>query len=690
MQGKPRISLAAQPWESFLLIFLAVLAIVPLLSVFDRGRQQVPAVIDQAPALTAPLVEGHWLRHRWLLIQNNFQVEANVAKVRGLLDRAKAAGFNGAVFSDVKFGRLDDGSLIEAYPRYLRQVLEHARALDLTVLPATADFGYSESILWHDPNLAEGLPVQGEPYLLRDGRLQLDDPAAPRLPNGDFEQLPATGDAFPGWDYQDAPGVASFVDRSVRHGGRASLRMEDLGRTHPPSGNGRVYKRLAVRPFSHHHLRVWVRTEGFEGGEVRALVLGQAPSRTLQWNSIPVRPSQDWTAFDVTFNSLTHDQVAVYLGVWGGRKGRIWWDDALLEPAGPVNLVRRPGAPLQARLADGTDLIEGQDLARVEDPRSGRDPWPGSFDLWHAPPEIVPLTGGRLREGDRLILDYYHTALIYGGQVSASLLEPASLEIVREQMRSLRREFAAAGAFSGWMLSHDEIRLHGWDQAPQAGLGRPGENLAQNLRELQGFAGALDPASRLYVWSDMFDPHHNAADSDEPYYLVKGNWAGSWEGLDPRTGVINWNSQPGRRRDSAAFFAERGHRQILAGYYDQNPARFADRAWLADLAGIPGIEGVLYAQWGSGYDNLESWARHVWGDAPWVEPTASAPTPPNPATATPTTPAATPTPSIPPPTMTVAASATPGTPPTTPVEPPATAGTAPAAPRLYLPRGLSP
>ena len=50
------------------------------------------------------------------------------------------------------------------------------------------------------------------------------------------------------------PGTATFVDRAERHGGRASLRMEDLGRTNAPSGNGRVYKRLAVQPFRHFHL----------------------------------------------------------------------------------------------------------------------------------------------------------------------------------------------------------------------------------------------------------------------------------------------------------------------------------------------------------------------------------------------------------------------------------------------------
>ena len=118
----------------------------------------------------------------------------------------------------------------------------------------------------------------------------------------------------------------------------------------------------------------------------------------------------------------------------------------------------------------------------------------------------------------------------------------------------------------------------------------------------------------------MFDPYHNAAARTEPYYLVNGDWSGSWEGLPSDVIVVNWNHQADRRRESASFFAERGHRQMLAGYYDSAEEDFADRQWLEELAGVPGIEGVMFTQWGTGYDRLEAWARHVWGGAPWTVP----------------------------------------------------------------------
>jgi hypothetical protein len=281
--------------------------------------------------------------------------------------------------------------------------------------------------------------------------------------------------------------------------------------------------------------------------------------------------------------------------------------------------------------ADGSRVNEeGRDLARIEDPRMGRVPYNGVYDLWHEPPEIRLLEGSRIADGEVVKASYYHMITIYGEQVTASLTEPQVFEIVRGQLASIKRELDKAGMFQGWMFNHDEIRVHGWDEAPA--YGSPGADLAVNFGRLAAQARAIAPEAALFTWSDMFDPYHNAADTAAPYYLVNGNWSGGWEGVGPEVSILNWNSQPDKRRDSAAFFAGRGHRQILAGYYDAPVGQFRDQAWLEDLTGIPGIEGVMYTPWTTGYDNLEAWARHVWGDAPWVTPVppgAPSATPPN-------------------------------------------------------------
>ncbi len=243
--------LAAGAWLLTAVTLLALLALPGKSPATSSNVNAHPAAPTDAPA---PVVAGHRLVHRWVYIPTNFQVDANVPKVNGLLDRAAAAGYNGALVADVKLGRLDDGSLIPAYYTNLRAVLDHARSLGLDLVPDTADFGYSSTILWHDPNLAEGLPVQGATFRAQAGRLvPYEDPPV-RIVNGDFEQLPASGHQFPGWAWQDKPGESTFVDQAVKHGGRASLRMMDLGTTNAPAGNGRIQQRLAVEPFRYYHV----------------------------------------------------------------------------------------------------------------------------------------------------------------------------------------------------------------------------------------------------------------------------------------------------------------------------------------------------------------------------------------------------------------------------------------------------
>jgi alkylhydroperoxidase family enzyme len=116
----------------------------------------------------------------------------------------------------------------------------------------------------------------------------------------------------------------------------------------------------------------------------------------------------------------------------------------------------------------------------------------------------------------------------------------------------------------------------------------------------------LNPGGRILVWSDMFDPHHNARDG---YYLVRGTLAGAWEGLEKDVIAACWHYE--KRAESLQWFAERGHRMLLAGYYDAAPAQV--RGWLEAARPYPGVLGVLYTTWQGRYEDLEEFARIVRG-----------------------------------------------------------------------------
>jgi hypothetical protein len=96
-------------------------------------------------------------RELWLYYSTNLQVDKNVDVLTPIWKRAAAAGYSKVLLTDSKFAKL--GDLGEAAPRYLANAKKArllAEELHLGLVPAVFSVGYSNSMLWHDPNLAEG------------------------------------------------------------------------------------------------------------------------------------------------------------------------------------------------------------------------------------------------------------------------------------------------------------------------------------------------------------------------------------------------------------------------------------------------------------------------------------------------------------------------------------------------------
>ncbi len=540
------------------------------------------------------------LAHRWIYVQTNLLVDENVERHLKLFERAAKAGYNGVMLADSKFMRWD--LLPGRYLENVRRVREACRRLHLDLIACVCPMGYSNDLLSRDPNLAEGLPVVNAPFQARDGRLVPADRSA-SLANGSFEEH--RNDMPRGWGFVDQPGVVSFIDTDVVYDGKCSLRMEDMGVGNAPHGNGRASQPVAVEPFRYYHVSAAVKTQDFEAaGNVRIAVI-TPDGAVLNHYEPRIERTQDWKRIHITFNSLEARKVNVYFGVWGGKRGKIWWDDCRVEPGGLVNVVRRAGAPIKATSEDGsTEFVEGKDFSTVEDPKLGRDPWPGEYSVWHDPPVVKIPPGSRIHDGQTVLLSYYHTAIIHSGQVMCCMAEPKVYEILRWHVGQVQKNLQP----DGFMLSHDEIRVQGWDASCQRSGKTCAQLLADNVARCAEIVRREAPGKPIYVWSDMFDPHHNASQSGY-YYLVRGQgpWFGSWEGLDREIVIVNWNSNPAKRAKSLAHFAERGHRQILAGYYDGPVAAIVP--WLEDARRTGGLIGAMYTTWKGSYNDIEAFAR---------------------------------------------------------------------------------
>jgi hypothetical protein len=540
------------------------------------------------------------LAHRWVYLSTNMLVDQNVQDCVKLMERAAKAGYTGIVLTDSKFMRWD--SLPKTYAANAAAVADACRRLKLDLVACVMPIGYSSGLLARDPNLAEGMPVRDAPFVVRQGKVEPDDPI--RLVNGGFEQ---SKDNRPtGWNPPDSPGAICFVDTDVFCEGKASFRMQDIGKHSPEHGLGRISQRLAVKPFRYYHLSGAVRTQDFDT-KCRVQLTAIGKGRNLVFHELPVKANQDWTRYDSTFNTMEYEEALIYVGVWGGKTGRIWFDDLRLEPGGLVNVIRRDGAALVVASEDGqTAYEEGRDFAGASDPLLlGKES--ESSAVWHRGPQMTVPAGSRLREGQRLQVSYFHPGFIHGGkQVMCCMSEPKVYEILAWQVEQVRDRLRPDGYF----MQHDEIRCQGWDDSCVKRNLTPGQILADNTRRCTEIIRKAAAGKPIYVWSDMYDPTHNAKPAGH-YYLVKGDgpWSGAWEGLDKDVTVVNWHLFERDRAEALKHFAGRGHKQILAGYYDAPPERM--RPWLEEAAAVTGVVGAMYTTWKRQYDDLEKFAEEL-------------------------------------------------------------------------------
>lgn len=525
---------------------------------------------------------------RWVWIFGwSLNRDEDVTEILPLLENAAQHGYNGAVLS----ANLD--ALCKQPPEYFRRLEQIKRACDrlkLELIPAVFSVGYGGGALWHDRHLAEGLPVRDALFEVRGNEAHHvpDPPVA--IVNGGFEEF--EGNRMRAFGFHDEPGVVSFPDTQVFHGGRASLRFENFRAQ--AAGNARVMQEVRVKPYRCYRMSVWVKTENLQpSANLRLLVL--AGDRDLSPRSFNVPATSDWRKLVLTFNSLQNERVLVYVGLWGGQSGKFWVDDWTLEEVGPINVLRRSGTPVTVKSEDGRVAYEeGRDYAELTDP---------NFTFWNVdrpPPTLKLLPGSRIRDGQKVRVSWYHPTVIYEWQVTVCMGEPALYEIYEHEAKMLWERLK----FRKVILNMDEVRLGGTCKACE------GKDMAKLLgecvtRQIQ-ILRKLNPRAQVYVWSDMFDPHHNAHAN---YYLVQGDFTGSWKHIPKNTMIAVWGGAP--RANSLKHFAENGFRMLIACYYDATNMDDV-RGWQSAAKQTKGITGYMYTTWERKYDLLGAFAETLW------------------------------------------------------------------------------
>jgi len=543
----------------------------------------------------ATAVRAVELPQKWVFAGADVTSDAGLARSIKDLQGYKALGVTHLLLHEARLGRIQLADA--AYADRARQYQDEARKAGIALVPAVYALN-GASWLRLDGNLAAGIPAKDIPFLVKDGSASADPAAALPIVNGDFEQ--ADGDRLVGWVGQDLAGKNTFVDTAVKHSGKSSLRI-----TAGNSGsiNVRLTQDFKVKPFQYYRLSVWVKTDHAQAGRnsyVNATSSGG--KRGNIWTSLGVKPTEDWTRHCITFNTMEGTDLHFTLGAGGMRSGTIWFDDLTIEPAGLLGVLRRDLCPLKVTSEDGTVTYEeGKDFRPVADPIVTLRPG-GLPTLDHQAPKIVLTDNSRIKDGQKLLVSYFHSIRIYDEKEIVSLEDPKTLELMDTQMKLASRIWPTGAYF----MEYDEIRIAGWEALPDGRHLKPGELLAWHLTKGIEIARKYVPDAKLYTWSDMFTPYHNARPFEKGgyYYAVNGTWDGAWATLPKDVIIMNWYAPT---KEGMAFFADRGNAQVMCGYYDgrgESQMKKNIEHWMQMSQGLPNVQGMMYTTWTNTYEDM--------------------------------------------------------------------------------------
>ncbi|HLV78787.1 MAG TPA: hypothetical protein VKT32_00860, partial [Chthonomonadaceae bacterium] len=110
------------------------------------------------------------MAYRLLFLQSNLRRTESLTPLLALLQRAKAAGYNGIALSDPCYVR----DRLDAVTRHnVARFNAAAKRLGLALYPEVCSVGRAGSLLRYDPNLAEGLPVRDALFVVQGGQAAL-------------------------------------------------------------------------------------------------------------------------------------------------------------------------------------------------------------------------------------------------------------------------------------------------------------------------------------------------------------------------------------------------------------------------------------------------------------------------------------------------------------------------------------
>ncbi|MBR0226258.1 MAG: fibronectin type III domain-containing protein [Thermoguttaceae bacterium] len=479
--------------------------------------------------------------------------------------------------------------IVDERVSFLEQVKAYADKKEIEIIPTFWAVGCN-AFLSQDASLVEGRLVEYAPFNINE------DP--------NFQDHEVAGDGFEGkwsnvptnWEKTDTS--LNFVEKSDGASEGSSSVLVKIPKLKASDGIKRVFTGLED---GYYYVTCKVRIDGANYAEMKV----QNPDNPNSNAYVDYKPGNEnfepnqWGTMTSGVVMVTQGRLEIQLS-GAGQNGRLWFDDVdIIRTTSPGFLpIPREGTPIHVYIKTENGEFE-------EVPQKNSD---GTTN-WKLPAEykehykfdygkgfyaefeegielksidIIP-QDSPLRSTprlDKIYIDYYEpTPNQYNPQrYSVCLSEEGLYDLMEESVSVIQEVFSP----KTWFIGFDEVTIGGTCQTCLSTelttaqiFGRSVTEQCNIIRNVKNF----DPESNIVVWSDMFDPNHNAKGADEPYQYVSGSLENVVDYIPNDLIIACWYD--GSNRDELAlsavqdraektlrFFSEKGFRTISSCYYD--------------------------------------------------------------------------------------------------------------------------
>ena len=230
----------------------------------------------------------------------------------------------------------------------------------------------------------------------------------------------------------------------------------------------------------------------------------------------------------------------------------------------------------------------------------------GTYDVKDAAiEEVAPANAGRdlaLREGEEAVVDVDVPVEVVHASTPICFTHPGRADYYRRSAEAVKRVLDP----KKWFLYCDEIRAGGLCPRCRASGKTAAQLIAEDVKLQCDAIRAVCPDAKIYSWSDMFDPNHNAR---EHYFAMASSLTGIWDLIPKDLVICCWKEGRGEK-SSVGFFERLGFRTQVALYYDHDDF-LSTRRGLDAAAACPNCRGVVFATWRYNYAKLPEFCKVV-------------------------------------------------------------------------------